>query len=47
MTVTHTQTSDAPETAAPGTERVLLMRQIMPADRDTDVIALYVDPDAA
>jgi galactofuranosylgalactofuranosylrhamnosyl-N-acetylglucosaminyl-diphospho-decaprenol beta-1,5/1,6-galactofuranosyltransferase len=47
MTVTHTQTSEAPETSAPGTERVLLMRQIMPADRDTDVIKLYVDPDAA
>ncbi len=28
-------------------ERVRLQRQIMPADRDTDVIRLYVDPDAA
>ena len=47
MTVTHTQTSEAPDSASPGTERVLLMRQIMPADRDTDVIKLYVDPDPA
>ena len=47
MTVTHTQTSEAPGSAAPGTERMLLMRQIMPAERDTDVIKLYVDPDPA
>jgi galactofuranosylgalactofuranosylrhamnosyl-N-acetylglucosaminyl-diphospho-decaprenol beta-1,5/1,6-galactofuranosyltransferase len=47
MTVTHTQTSEAADTAAPGTARVLLQRQIMPAGRDTDVIKLYVDPDPA
>lgn len=47
MTVTHTQTSEAPGSSVPGTERVLLMRQIMPAERDTDVIKLYVDPDPA
>lgn len=48
MTVTHTQTQAAPdETSAPGLQRVLLQRQIMPADRDTDVIKLYVDPDPA
>lgn len=47
MTVTHAQTSEAPEAHAPGTERVVLMRQIMPAGRDTDVIRLYVDPDPA
>lgn len=45
MTITHTQTTAAPESHSPGTERVLLMRQIMPANRDTDVIRLYVDPD--
>ncbi|WP_340537500.1 glycosyltransferase [Nocardioides sp. GXZ039] len=32
-------------TAAEDTTRVVLMRQIMPANRDTDVIRLYVDPD--
>lgn len=47
MSVTHTLTSEAPESHAPGTERVLLMRQIMPAGRDTDIIRLYVDPDPA
>ena len=47
MTVTHTQTSEAADSASPGTARVLLMRQIMPAERDTDVIKLYVDPDPA
>ena len=47
MTVTHTQTQVEAESHAPGTERVLLMRQIMPANRDTDVIRLYVDPDPA
>lgn len=49
MTVTHTLVDDAEatETAAPGTARVLLQRQIMPAGRDTDVIKLYVDPDPA
>jgi galactofuranosylgalactofuranosylrhamnosyl-N-acetylglucosaminyl-diphospho-decaprenol beta-1,5/1,6-galactofuranosyltransferase len=48
MTVTHTQTQQAPEsTSSPQLERVLLQRQIMPAERDTDVIRLYVDPDAA
>ncbi len=47
MTVTHTQTQAEAESHAPGTERVLLMRQIMPANRDTDVIRLYVDPDPA
>ncbi|WP_141012732.1 glycosyltransferase [Nocardioides sambongensis] len=46
MTITHTQTADAAATS-PGHERLLLMRQIMPADRDTDVIRLYVDPDPA
>jgi galactofuranosylgalactofuranosylrhamnosyl-N-acetylglucosaminyl-diphospho-decaprenol beta-1,5/1,6-galactofuranosyltransferase len=48
MTVTHTQTQAAPEsTSSPEVARVLLQRQIMPADRDTDVIKLYVDPDPA
>ena len=47
MTVTHTQTSEAPGSSAPGKARVLLQRQIMPAGRDTDVIKLYVDPDPA
>ena len=47
MTVTHTQTQVEAESHAPGTERVLLMRQIMPVNRDTDVIRLYVDPDPA
>ena len=48
MTVTHTQTQDAPDsTQGPGTARVLLQRQIMPANRDTDVIRLYVDPEPA
>ncbi len=45
MTITHTQTDAAPDSHGPGTARVQLMRQIMPADRDTDVIRLYVDPD--
>jgi galactofuranosylgalactofuranosylrhamnosyl-N-acetylglucosaminyl-diphospho-decaprenol beta-1,5/1,6-galactofuranosyltransferase len=46
MSVTHTRTQVDPEsTTAPGTERRLLQRQIMPKDRDTDVIRLYVDPD--
>jgi galactofuranosylgalactofuranosylrhamnosyl-N-acetylglucosaminyl-diphospho-decaprenol beta-1,5/1,6-galactofuranosyltransferase len=48
MTVTHTQTqADPASTVAPDTERVLLQRQIMPLERDTDVIRLYVDPDPA
>jgi galactofuranosylgalactofuranosylrhamnosyl-N-acetylglucosaminyl-diphospho-decaprenol beta-1,5/1,6-galactofuranosyltransferase len=48
MTVTHTQThADAQTTSGEGTARVLLQRQILPADRDTDVIKLYVDPDPA
>ncbi|QZY30008.1 glycosyltransferase [Nocardioides coralli] len=47
MTVTHTQTTGDAAAAAPGTARVLLQRQIMPADRDTDVIRLYIDPDPA
>lgn len=48
MTVTHTRTDAGPETTSgEGTARVLLMRQIMPSDRDTDVINLYVDPDPA
>ena len=48
MSVTHTRTQADPEsTSAPGTERRLLQRQIMPKDRDTDVIRLYVDPDPA
>jgi galactofuranosylgalactofuranosylrhamnosyl-N-acetylglucosaminyl-diphospho-decaprenol beta-1,5/1,6-galactofuranosyltransferase len=47
MTVTHTQTREDAQSSAPGTERVLLQRQIMPANRDTDVIKLYVDPDPA
>ncbi|QDH10793.1 glycosyltransferase family 2 protein [Nocardioides dongxiaopingii] len=45
MSVTHTQTTEDATSHAPGTARVRLMRQIMPADRDTDVISLYVDPD--
>ena len=47
MTVTHTQTHEGVDVSAPGTARVLLQRQIMPANRDTDVIKLYVDPDPA
>lgn len=47
MTVTHTQTQADASSAAPGTARVLLHRQIMPAEHDTDVIKLYVDPDPA
>ena len=47
MTITHTQTSAPADSAAPGTRRVRLMRQIMPANSDTDVIRLYVDPDPA
>ena len=47
MTVTHTQTQESADSAAPGTRRVLLQRQIMPANRDTDVIRLYIDPDPA
>ncbi|HET7193800.1 MAG TPA: glycosyltransferase [Nocardioides sp.] len=48
MSVTHTRTQADPEsTSTPGTERRLLQRQIMPKDRDTDVIRLYVDPDPA
>ncbi|MGB0100683.1 MAG: glycosyltransferase, partial [Nocardioides sp.] len=47
MTVTHTQTQAAPDSVEPGKARVLLQRQIMPADRDTDVIKLYVDPEPA
>ncbi|HEX5860964.1 MAG TPA: glycosyltransferase, partial [Nocardioides sp.] len=46
MSVTHARTQAGPEsTTAPGTVRRLLQRQIMPRDRDTDVIRLYVDPD--
>jgi galactofuranosylgalactofuranosylrhamnosyl-N-acetylglucosaminyl-diphospho-decaprenol beta-1,5/1,6-galactofuranosyltransferase len=46
MSVTHTRTQADPDsTTTPGTERRLLQRQIMPKDRDTDVIRLYVDPD--
>lgn len=47
MTVTHTQIHEAADAHAPGTERITLMRQIMPAGSDTDVIRLYVDPDPA
>ena len=47
MSVTHTRTQEDAAASAPGMARVLLQRQIMPADRDTDVIRLYVDPDAA
>ncbi|WP_432476992.1 glycosyltransferase [Nocardioides sp. GXQ0305] len=47
MSVTHTQTQEGVDQAAPGTTRVLLQRQIMPANRDTDVIRLYIDPDPA
>ena len=46
MSVTHTRTQADPEsTTGPGTARRLLQRQIMPKNRDTDVIRLYVDPD--
>ena len=47
MSVTHAQTTADSESASPGTERVLLQRQILPVDRDTDVVRLYVDPDPA
>jgi galactofuranosylgalactofuranosylrhamnosyl-N-acetylglucosaminyl-diphospho-decaprenol beta-1,5/1,6-galactofuranosyltransferase len=47
MTVTHTQTHVEADAQAPGMERVLLMRQILPVNRDTDVVRLYVDPDPA
>lgn len=33
--------------AADGTTRRVLQRQILPVDRDTDVLKLYVDPDPA
>ncbi|SDC22776.1 glycosyltransferase [Nocardioides lianchengensis] len=35
------------DTTAPTTVRRVLQRQIMPADRDLDVLPLYVDPDPA
>jgi galactofuranosylgalactofuranosylrhamnosyl-N-acetylglucosaminyl-diphospho-decaprenol beta-1,5/1,6-galactofuranosyltransferase len=41
-------TPDAPETTegtTPGTARRVLQRVVMPADRDTDVLPLYVDLD--
>ena len=47
MSLTHTLTQEDASASAPGTARVLLQRQIMPAGRDTDVIRLYVDPDPA
>ncbi|MBE7323444.1 glycosyltransferase [Nocardioides sp. Y6] len=48
MTVTHTQVHEAAESIQEaGNVRVLLMRQILPVERDTDVIKLYVDPDPA
>jgi len=48
MSVTHTQTKADPDsTTGTHTERVMLQRQIMPVDRDTDVIRLYIDPDPA
>ena len=48
MTVTHAQTQvDPASTTTPDLQRILLMRQIMPANRDTDVIKLYVDPEPA
>ncbi|MEQ6902862.1 glycosyltransferase [Nocardioides sp. YIM 152588] len=46
MTVTETTTGTTTG-AEEATTRVRLMRQIMPTDRDTDVIQLYVDPEPA
>src|SRR5215217_4832967 len=40
----NTTTSETLDAAAP-TVRRLLQRQILPVDRDTDVFALYVDPE--
>lgn len=34
-----------PTTGAPATVRRVLQRVVLPADRDTDVLALYVDPE--
>ena len=38
---------DTARTTAQKTARRLLQRQIMPVDRDFDVLALYVDPEEA
>ena len=44
-------TTQTPETVtstgSEGSVRVLLQRQILPVDRDTDIVKLYVDPDPA
>ena len=47
MSVPHAQTTADSDSTSPGTERVLLQRQILPVNRDTDVVRLYVDPDPA
>src|SRR3954454_21783830 len=46
MTTTATTTAVTVDQAAPKVRR-LLQRQILPIDRDTDVFALYVDPEEA
>lgn len=43
--MTQTDQSGAPPAPRPETVTRLLQRQILPANRDTDVIRLYVDPD--
>ncbi len=40
-------TTAATAAAATGTVTRLLQRQVLPVDRDFDVLALYVDPEAA
>jgi len=46
MTTTPTLATES-QAGTPATVTRLLQRQILPADRDTDVIRLYVDPDQA
>ncbi len=41
----NTQTTETPTDTVTGTARRVLQRQILPADRDVDVLPLYVDPD--
>ena len=47
MSVTHAQTTADSDSASPGTERVLLQRQILPVDRDTDVSGCTSTPSPA
>lgn len=45
MTLTDQTTATDVTATSPATVTRLLQRQIMPANRDTDVIRLYIDPD--